>query len=183
MGEAHVIIENFKVKNVIMNSGNNNYLEKELIKLLKKKNISYQQESEYSLNYKGYVFNFINDMDTSNENEDSLVFDLAINNTKLLFMGDASITTEKEIIDKYDLPNIDILKVGHHGSKTSSGKEFINKIKPTYSIISVGKKNKFGHPNKEVLNNLVNSKIYRTDKQGSIVLKVSKKLRIKTYNP
>ena len=62
-----------------------------------------------------------------------------------MFMGDASVTTEKEIINKYNLSNIDVLKVGHHGSKTSSSKEFINEINPEYSIISVGKNNRYGH--------------------------------------
>ena len=71
-----------------------------------------------------------------------------------MFMGDASTTTEKEILDKFNLPNIDVLKVGHHGSKTSSGKEFINEFNPKYSIISVGKNNRYGHPNREVLYNL-----------------------------
>ena len=80
-----------------------------------------------------------------------------------MFMGDASMTTEKEILDKYNLPDIDVLKVGHHGSKTSSSEEFINEINPKYSIISVGKNNRYGHPNKEVLDNLKDTKIYRTD--------------------
>ena len=74
-----------------------------------------------------------------------------------MFMGDASSTNEKEIMNKYNLPNIDVLKVGHHGSRTSSSKEFINEIKPKYSIISVGKNNRYGHPNKEVLENLKSS--------------------------
>ena len=101
-----------------------------------------------------------------------------------MFMGNASSTTEKEIICTYNLPNIDVLKVGHHGSKTSSSEEFINTINPKYSIISVGKDNKFGHPNKEVLENLKESKIYRTDKNGSIVFKIkNSKLMIETYSP
>ena len=100
-----------------------------------------------------------------------------------MFMGDASFITEKEILNKYNLPDIDVLKVGHHGSKTSSGKEFIDKIKPKYSIISVGKNNRYGHPNKEVLDNLKDSKIYRTDKKGSIMFKIkNNKLRIETGN-
>ena len=79
------------------------------------------------------------------------------------------------------LGKVDILKVGHHGSKTSSSKEFINEINPKYSIISVGKNNRYGHPNKEVLENLENSKIYRTDKQGSIMFKIkNNKLKIET---
>ena len=99
-------------------------------------------------------------------------------------MGDASVTTEKEILDKYNLPDIDVLKVGHHGSKTSSSKEFINEINPKYSIISVGKNNRYGHPNKEVLSNLEQSKIYRTDLDGSIMFKIkNNKLRIETCSP
>ena len=99
-------------------------------------------------------------------------------------MGDVSVTTEKEILKEYNLPDIDVLKVGHHGSKTSSDKEFINEINPKYSIISVGKNNRYGHPNKEVLENLQESKIYRTDQDGSIMFKIKKnKLDIETCTP
>ena len=70
------------------------------------------------------------------------------------------------------MPEIDILQVGHHGSKTSSGKNLIEIIKPKYSLISVGNENKFGHPNQEVLENLGNSKIYRTDQDGSVMFKI-----------
>ena len=76
------------------------------------------------------------------------------------------------------------LKVGHHGSKTSSGKEFIDEINPKYSIISVGKNNRYGHPNEGVLDNLENSKIYRTDLDGSIEIKLNKNgYNIKTCPP
>ena len=76
------------------------------------------------------------------------------------------------------------IKVGHHGSKTSSSKEFINDINPKYSVISVGKNNRYGHPNKEVLDNLKNSKIYRTDQDGSIMFKIKNdKLKIETCTP
>ena len=82
------------------------------------------------------------------------------------------------------LGKVDILKVGHHGSKTSSSKEFINEINPKYSIISVGKNNRYGHPNKEVLEIFKNSKIYRTDKDGSIMFRINKnKLKIETCVP
>ena len=117
-------------------------------------------------------------------NNDSLVLLVIIDNYKLLFMGDASINTEKDIMNNYDIGDVFILKVGHHGSKTSSSEEFINIVNSKYSIISVGKNNKFGHPNKEVLDNLSNSKIYRTDIDGSIMFKIKKdKLRIETYSP
>ena len=89
-----------------------------------------------------------------------------------MFMGDASSTTKQEILSKYNLPNIDVLKVGHQGSKINSSIDFINEINPNYLIISVGKNNTYGHPNKEVLNNLNNSKIYRTDQDGSIMSKI-----------
>ena len=99
-------------------------------------------------------------------------------------MGDAGIEVEKEIIKEYNLKNIQVLKVGHHGSKTSTSLEFIEEIKPTYSIISVGKNNRYGHPNKEVLDNLANSKIYRTDEDGTIMFQIKKdKFKIKTYSP
>ena len=119
-----------------------------------------------------------------NENDNSNVIYIELSGYKFMFMGDASITTEKEILDKYNLPDIDVLKVGHHGSKTSSSIEFINEIKPNYSIISVGKNNRYGHPNKEVLENLRDSKIYRTDQDGSIMFKIkSNKLKIETCSP
>lgn len=69
-------------------------------------------------------------------------------------MGDASFMVESNIIRKYKLSKIDFLKVGPHGSKTSSSKEFINYTKPGYALIMVGRKNKHGHPNKETLENL-----------------------------
>ena len=101
-----------------------------------------------------------------------------------MFMGDASIITEKEILSKYNLPDIDVLKVGHHGSKTSSSIDFIDVINPKYSIISVGKKNRYGHPNNEVLDVLSNSKIYRTDQDGSVMFRIkNNKLKIETCSP
>jgi len=99
-------------------------------------------------------------------------------------MGDAGIEREKDILSKYDLNEIDFLKVGHHGSNTSSSEDFINKIKPIYSLISVGKNNRYGHPKDSVLAILENSKIYRTDIDGSIGIKLNKNgYRIKTCPP
>ena len=76
-----------------------------------------------------------------------------------MLMGDSGIEKEKDILDKYNISDMDVLKVGHHGSKTSSDKKFIDEIKPKYSIISVGKNNRYGHPNIEVLNNLYTNRI------------------------
>ena len=96
-----------------------------------------------------------------NEDDNSSVIYLKFNNYKFLFMGDAGEKRENDILEKYDLKNIDFLKIGHHGSNTSSSKEFISKVKPKYSLISVGKNNRYGYPKEEVLNTLKSSKIYR----------------------
>lgn len=169
------LVNNFNAKNRFTNKGKYNSLEKKLnIKSFNNSYIKIDNVEIYSLNSKLY----------NNENSDSLVLLVIIDNYKLLFMGDASINTEKDIMNNYDIGDVFILKVGHHGSKTSSSEEFINSVNPKYSIISVGKNNKFGHPNKEVLDNLSNSKIYRTDIDGSIMFKIKKdKLRIETYSP
>ena len=98
-------------------------------------------------------------------------------------MGDAGVKSEQDIINTYNLPQIDILKVGHHGSNTSSSKNFISTIKPKYSLISVGKGNRYGHPKDSVLDTLSNSKIYRTDKDGSVMFEIkNNKLETLIYN-
>ena len=181
MGDAINLVENFNVKNVIFNCGDYNLLEKKLINKLNEQNISYSSCIQ-SLNINGYNLIFLQTKKYDNENDNSNVIYFDINTYKFLFMGDAGINKESEILEKYNLKNIDFLKVGHHGSNTSSSEKFLNIIKPKYSIISVGKNNRYGHPKNEVLNNLKNSKIYRTDLNGSIKIKINKeKLLIKTF--
>jgi len=183
MGEAINLVENFKVEKVIFNCGEINELEKELIKVLDKKKIKYYLCVK-ELNINDNKLYFLNNNDYRNENDNSSVVYTKLNNFKFLFMGDAGVEVEQDLIEKYNLKDIDILKVGHHGSKTSSSKEFINEIKPKYSIISVGKNNRYGHPNKEALENLKDTKIYRTDKDGSIMFKIkNNKLKIETCSP
>ena len=127
---------------------------------------------------------FLNNKDYGNENNNSSVIYTELNSQKFLFMGDAGVEVEEDLIGKYNLQDIDVLKVGHHGSKTSSDKEFIDEVNPKYSIISVGKNNRYGHPNDRVLGNLNNSKIYRTDQDGSIMFKIeNNKLEIETCAP
>ena len=173
MGEAINLVNNFKVEKIIFNCGEYNALEKELMKVLNKKKIPYYSCLK-ELNINDNKLYFLQTKEYANENDNSNVNYIEISDYKFLFMGDASVTTEKEILDKYNLPNIDVLKVSHHGSKTSSGKNFIDEISPKYSIISVGKNNRYGHPNNNVLNNLEGSKIYRTDLDGSIEIKFNK---------
>ena len=183
IGEAIKLVNNFKVDKVIFNCGEYNDLEKDLIKVLDKKKIKYYSCIK-ELNIDKNKLYFLQTKVYDNENDNSNVIYTKLDGYKFMFMGDASITTEKEILSKYNLPDIDVLKVGHHGSKTSSSNEFINEINPKYSIISVGKNNRYGHPNKEVLDNLDNSKIYRTDEDGSIMFTVkNNKLRVETCIP
>ena len=183
MGEGINLVNNFKVEKVIFNCGPYNDLEQELIKVLDKKKIKYYSCIK-ELNIDNNKLYFLQTKEYDNENDNSNVIYSELNVYKFMFMGDASVTTEKEIMNKYNLPDIDVLKVGHHGSKTSSSKGFINVINPKYSIISVGKNNRYGHPNKEVLENLENSKIYRTDEDGSIMFKIkNNELKIETCSP
>lgn len=180
MGAAINLVNNFKIKNVIFNCGEFNKLETNLINELKSKNIKYYSCLN-ELDISKYKLRFLNTKVYDDENNNSSVIYLNYNNYKFLFMGDASQEREKDILEKYNLTNIDFLKVGHHGSNTSSSKVFIDSINPKYSLISVGKNNRYGHPNKEVLNNLENSKIYRTDQDRSIMLKIkNNKLKIET---
>ena len=183
MGETVNLVNNFKVEKVIFNCGEFNDLEKELIKVLNKKKIPYYSCIS-ELNIENNKLYFLNTKEYDNENDNSNVIYTELNGYKFMFMGDAGVEKEKDILDKYNINNVDILKVGHHGSKTSSSNKFIDKINPKYSIISVGKNNRYGHPNKEALDNLEKSKIYRTDKQGSIMFKIkNNRLQIETCNP
>ena len=183
MGEAINLVNNFKVEKVIFNCGEFNDLEKELIKILNKKKIPYYSCIK-ELNIDNNKLYFLQTKEYDNENDNSNVIYTELDGYKFMFMGDASTTTEKEILNKYNLSDIDVLKVGHHGSRTSSSESFINEVNPKYSIISVGKNNRYGHPNKEVLNVLEDSKIYRTDQDGSIMFKIkNNKLRIETCTP
>lgn len=183
MGGAIDLVENFKVENVILNCGTLNALEHEFIKVLDKKKIPYYSCIK-SLNIGDKKLYFLNHKDYGNENNNSVVMYTELNHYKFLFMGDAGIEVEEDLIDKYNLKDIDVLKVGHHGSKTSSSKIFIDEINSKYSVISVGKNNRYGHPNDNVLDNLNNSKIYRTDQDGSIMFKIkNNKLQIETCVP
>ena len=179
-GDAENVINKFKVKNVIFNNDGFKTIEKNIINILDKKRISYYQSKDVSLpNIK-----FLNYKLFDNENDNSIITLINESGIKFLLMGDAGKNPENAIMSKYNLKNITFLKVGHHGSNTSSGKTFINYIKPIYSIISAGKKNRFGHPKEEVLDTLKNTKIYRTDYNGSIQVLINKsKYKIITYNP
>ncbi len=117
------------------------------------------------------------------ENDDSIIMKTMLNNRTILFTGDAGFEAERALFEdgkiKKKIENIDILKVGHHGSKYSSGKEFLEIMKPQYALISAGKKNTYGHPHKSVLKRLESiavkkENIFRTDTCGQIQFTIYK---------
>lgn len=181
IGGALYLIDNFKVDNVILNKGDYTELEVELITHLKNKNIKYTNNINKIPLLGSYMY-LLNTKKFSNENDNSIVTYFEYQKYKFLFMGDSSSKTEEYLINNYNLANISFLKVGHHGSNTSSSPLFINKITPKVSLISVGRNNFYHHPNKEVLTNLSNSVIYRTDINKSIKIKINNKVKITKLN-
>ena len=105
-------------------------------------------------------------LDKNNLNLASIITKITFGNTTFLFTGDAETENEETI----NWPKIDVLKVGHHGSNTSTSDQFLNQTQPKIAVISVGKDNDYGHPNEETLQKLENvgAKIYRTDESGTI---------------
>ena len=99
-------------------------------------------------------------------NETSIVIELTYGDKKFLFTGDTETTKEQE----RSWNDIDVLKVAHHGSSTSTSEDFLNQAKPEYAIISCGLNNDYGHPHKEVINRLDGIETYRTDEDGTILV-------------
>lgn len=174
IGGSITLINNFQVKNVILNKGTFTDIEKELIKNLNKKKIPYQININ-KINLSNHTIYLLNNTKYNNENDNSIITYFTYQKYKFLYMGDASINTEDNLLENYNLNNISILKVGHHGSNTSSSKDFISQINPSISLISVGENNIYHHPNKEVINNLSKSRIYRTDINNMVKLTINSK--------
>ena len=104
-------------------------------------------------------------------NNDSIVIKVSFGGNSFLFTGDAEDISEKEMLSKnYDL-KADVLKVGHHGSKSSTAQGFLDKVSPKYAVVSVGKGNDYGHPVQSTMDKLKNKNIavYRTDENGTII--------------
>ena len=182
------ILKNLKVKNIIIGKQYEEYENyKEFIKIAKDKkiNIRVVEAGEKITIEKNLYIDVLwpinrEKMVIQNAiNNNSLVFKLKYINFSMLFTGDIEEIAEKEILDNYkentEFLKSTILKVAHHGSKTSSTKEFINIVKPKYAVIGVGKDNKFGHPSNVTIENLrtINTEIYRTDEMGEISINVN----------
>jgi len=110
--------------------------------------------------------------DVADNNEMSIVAKLVYGETCFILTGDATIEVEEELVS-FDLDlDCEVLKVGHHGSKGSTGFEFLEVVSPEYAVIPVGKDNKFGHPSRRVTSNLekLGIEILRTDEVGDVIL-------------
>lgn len=118
-------------------------------------------------------------------NNYSIVCKLKYGNTSFLFVGDAETLSEGEILAKQLDISANVLKVGHHGSSSSTSQAFLNKVNPQYAVISVGRGNSYGHPNQETLSKLNSKgvKTFRTDVQGSIIATSNGQTIIFNTNP
>ena len=115
-----------------------------------------------------------------NENDNSLVFQMKYKDFTALFTGDIEEDAEADLVNKYgNKLSSDVLKVSHHGSKSSSSLEFITRVNPKIFVIHVGNNNSYGLPNNKYL--LSCNNLYRTDLDGTIEIKYRKKLKIKTF--
>lgn len=110
-----------------------------------------------------------------NVNNKSIVFKLVYDDFSMLFMGDAEKEVEEKLVKSDCNLSSDILKIGHHGSQTSTTSEFLDKVSPEYAVISCGINNPYNHPDKNVMKRLNERKIkvYRTDEMGDIVITIN----------
>ena len=105
---------------------------------------------------------------THRTNEESIVMELNFGRHRFLFAGDIETNAEQHLIGK--IGDIDVLKVPHHGSKSSSSIDWLNELRPEIAVISCGAGNSFGHPHAQTLFNLKNSEYFRTDEDGMVVV-------------
>lgn len=165
-GEAINLIRNFNVDKIYLNQGKFNSLEKKIIMNHKKT----FQIAEKDLIKLGRISLISLNKAFDDENDSSTILLMYYKNLKILLTGDASVKSEKYILDTYDLGHVDILKLGHHGSKTSTDEDLLKEIRPSLGLISCGKNNKFNHPHKVTIEKLKKYRVnyLRTDIEGSI---------------
>ena len=165
LGDALFLLKNYPVKNVWINQGSINQKEKQLVNWYHAKIVN----QDFILKTKHMMWQQLNKA-FADENDSSLVFLISSFSKFLLFMGDASIKTEEYLLSTYSLPKIDILKLGHHGSKTSTSSNLLEKISPKLALISAGLNNRFSHPHQEVLSRLkeYNIPYFLTSEVGSV---------------
>jgi len=181
IGGFPFVMEKYKIKNIISPGTNHASLEafSEIEKLAKEKQIPVIKPKQGDIivldNAENITYKILWPQGNVNGwevNAGSLVGLITYGDKKILLTGDAPKEVEDQIINKYkdDLQNIDILKVGHHGSKTSTGSTLAKLSRPKFALISAGKNNRYGHPHQIVIDNLnnVDSKILTTKETGRI---------------
>lgn len=173
IGGMDNIIENFQIEHFYMPDAiTTTRTFEEVLDALEVKNIAFETPKEdENLTFSDTDFKVLHvGKDKKDLNNTSIVLKLTYKNTSYLFMGDATSSVEKDILDK-DIKS-DVLKVGHHGSQYSSTISFLKKVSPKYAIIEVGKNNSYNHPKEVTLKKLedLGTKIYRTDEDGTIIL-------------
>ncbi len=175
---SNYLIDTLVFNNIEVNSG----LYQKLLKKAKRKNIAFlrldsgdilpiDRQVRFYVLHPSDNFENVNTHSGSSINNSSLVFKLVHGKNRILFTGDAEMESEHALLNYKDFLECDLLKVGHHGSKTSSSLEFLNFVKPDYAIISVGKNNKFKHPSFSTLSRYAQLAIpaFRTDLNGALV--------------
>lgn len=185
------ILEEIKVEKVLIckqYEASENYTE--FLKIIQKRNVSVKQvqrgdriniEKDVSFDI---LFPISNELISENSlNNNSIVAKLNYRNFSMLFTGDIEKIAEEKLVKLYggsDALKSTILKVAHHGSKTSTTQEFLELVSPKIALIGVGENNLYGHPNDDIISRLqnLNTKIYRTDKMGEITIRVTKNRRI-----
>ena len=174
IGGMDNIIDNFNIENFYMpNAITTTKTFEDVLDSLDRKKIKFQTPNVndyFKLNNATFKVLHIGD-NKKDLNDTSVVLRLEYGNTSYLLMGDATSNVEKDLLNNNINLKSDVLKVGHHGSNYSSTIDFLNKVKPEYAIIEVGKNNSYNHPRQETLDKLkdINAKVYRTDLDGTIV--------------
>ncbi|WP_423248303.1 ComEC/Rec2 family competence protein [Clostridium pasteurianum] len=179
IGGMEAVIENFKIGKFIgpkIYNPPTDSIFKDLITTLKSKNmkITVLEPGSYINLGENINFQILSPSKTyyENLNNYSIVSKITYKNSKFIFTGDTEEDDEKKILNAgFDI-SCDVLKIAHHGSKTSSSEDFLKEASPKIAVISCGKNNDYGHPNKTILDRLksINCKIYRTDLNGDIVI-------------
>ena len=185
IGNATFIIENYDVKNVVMSEYANATTEtfKKMIDAIEERQIGVLFLGVGDSFELGGVQNYVlaPAKDYADNNENSLVIRSSFGESVVMLTGDAEHKSESDIVGsgKWSTATLksDILKVGHHGSNSSTTEEFLDAVSPKYAIISCGSENKYGHPHDETMDLLAAKGItvYRTDLQGSIIFKTDGK--------
>ncbi|WP_346928476.1 ComEC/Rec2 family competence protein [Clostridium sp.] len=175
IGGLDKVIDSFSIDTIYMPKATTTTKTfKDVVTSAKKKNLSFtipKVGEKFTLGDANCTILAPNSESYEDMNNCSIVIKLEYGDTSFLFTGDAEAESEREILDKkFDLKST-VLKVGHHGSHTSTSDEFLNQVNPTYGVIMVGQDNDYGHPRQNVMDKFKNKgvKVYRTDEQGTII--------------